>query len=354
MTRVVHQVLSGAGPHDAVTTQARAFRSLFRSWGWDGDIFAGHIDPRIASEVRPLRDLGTPAPDALLLVHYSAYAPRLRRVLELPNRKLLLSHNVTPARWFWDYEPTVAIHCQLGRAQLPEYAARADVVAGVSGYNAAELGSDVVIPILFDPASLGPADGPGPGPGLASSGRAPELLFVGRLAPHKRQDELIRLIALLRRHRLSDARLRLVGEPLNPNYLAALSGLAEQLAPGAVTIESSLSTEELAARYRAASVFVCLSEHEGFCIPLLEAFHLGTPVVARPVGGIPEVVGDAGLLVEDRDLAVVAELVASVVQDAELRSALLQRGAARVAAFDRDHTAAALRAAVDRTAAAAR
>lgn len=350
MTRVVHQVLSGAGPHDAVTTQARVFRSLFRSWGWDGDIFAGHIDPRIASEVRPLRDLGTPAPDALLLVHYSAYAPRLRRVLDLPNRKLLLSHNVTPARWFWDYEPTVAIHCQLGRAQLPEYAARADVVAGVSTYNAAELGSDVVIPILFDPSTLGPA-----GPGGAGAGAsAPELLFVGRLAPHKRQDELIRLIALLRRHRLPDARLRLVGEPLNPNYLAALTELGEQLAPGAVTIESSLSTQELAARYRSAAAFVCLSEHEGFCIPLLEAFHLGAPVVARPVGGIPEVVGDAGLLVEDRDLAVVAELVASVVEDAELREALRAQGAARVAAFDRDHTAAALRAAVERTAAAPR
>jgi len=343
---IVHQVLSGAGPHDAVTTQARAFRSLFAEWGWGGDVFAGHIDPRIASEVRPLRAL-QPEPDALLLVHYSAYAPRLRRVLDLPNRTMLLSHNVTPARWFWDYEPTVAIHCQLGRAQLPEYAARADVVAGVSSYNAAELGSDVVIPILFDPAGLGPA-GSARAPSVA-----PELLFVGRLAPHKRQDELIRLVALLRRHRLPGATLRLVGEPLNPNYRAALEGLAEQVAPGAVTIESSLSTAELADRYRRADVFVCLSEHEGFCIPLLEAFHLGAPVVARPVGGIPEVAGDAALLVEDRDLAVVAELVALACEDVELRASLVERGRARVTAFDREHTALALRAAVERTAQAA-
>ncbi len=322
------------------------FRDLFRSWGWGGDIFAGHIDPRIASEVRPLRALsgGELADDPILLVHYSAYAPRLRRVLDLPHRTMLLSHNVTPARWFWDYEPTVAIHCQLGRAQLPEYAARADVVAGVSRYNANELGSDVVIPILFDPSTLGAAGDD------AGSSVSPELLFVGRLAPHKRQDELIRLVALLRGNRLPGATLRLVGEPLNPNYRAALVGLADAVAPGAVTIESSLSTEDLADRYRRADVFVCLSEHEGFCIPLLEAFHLGAPVVTRPVGGIPEVVGDAGLLVEDRDLAVVAELVALVVEDAELRSELRARGHARVEAFDRDHTAAALRAAVERTA----
>jgi glycosyltransferase involved in cell wall biosynthesis len=344
---IVQQFLSGAGPHDAVTTQARLFRDLFRSWGWGGDIYAGHIDPRIASEVRPLREFagGPDHIDDVLLVHYSAYAPRLRRVLSMPQRTLLLSHNVTPARWFWDYEPTIAIHCQLGRTQLPEYAARADVVAGVSAYNAAELGSDVVIPILFDPASLGPA-----GPSEAApAGDAPELLFVGRLAPHKRQDELIRLVALLRRNRLPGATLRLVGEPLNAHYRAALEGLGEELAPGAVTIESSLTVAELADRYRRADVFVCLSEHEGFCIPLLEAFHLATPVVTRPVGGIPEVAGDAALLVEDRDLAVVAELVALACEDAELRGALRTRGHARVTAFDRDTTAAALRAAIEQT-----
>lgn len=346
---IVHQVLSGAGPHDAVTTQARVFRDLFSSWGWSGDIYAGHIDPRIASEVSQLRDLD-PGPDDLLLVHYSAYAPRLRRVLQLPQRTLLLSHNVTPARWFWDYEPTIAIHCQLGRAQLPEYAERADVAAGVSSYNAAELGSDVVIPILFDPTSLGPA---GTAEAVAA-GPEPELLFVGRLAPHKRQDELIRLVALLRSNRLPGARLRLVGEQLNAHYREALEQLAEDLAPGAVTIESSLTTDELADRYRRADVFVCLSEHEGFCIPLLEAFHLALPVIARPVGGIPEVVGDAALLVEDRDLAVVAELVALACEDAELRGELRRRGLQRVIAFDREATAAALRAAIERTVAARR
>ncbi|WP_205696641.1 glycosyltransferase [Conexibacter sp. SYSU D00693] len=338
---IVHQVLSGAGPVDAVTVQALRIQSLMARWGWKGEVWAGHIDPRIAKRVRSLRDLA-PEPDATLLIHYSAYAPRLRRVLDLPQRKVLLSHNVTPARWFWDYEPTIAIHCALGRRQLPEYAAACEVVAGVSHYNAAELGSDVVIPILFDPAHLGAA-----GDAAVSRPAGNELLFVGRLAPHKRQDELIRLVALLRRHRVPDATLRLVGEPLNPKYLQALRGLAEELAPGAVTFESSLSDAELADRYRRAAAFVCLSEHEGFCIPVLEAMHLGAPVVTRPVGGIPEVAGDAALLVEDRDLAVVAEAVALVLEDASLRSTLVARGLQRPAAFSPDATAAKLRAALE-------
>lgn len=341
----VHQVLSGAGPHDAVTNQARAFRRLFTEWGWGGADHAVHIDPRV-KDVRPLRELAAD-PDDVLFVHFSAYAPKLRSVLELPHRKILLSHNVTPARWFWDYEPTVALHCALGREQLPDYARHADVVAGVSHYNAQELGSDLVVPILFDPAPFGPArsdDPPGP----------PELLFVGRLAPHKRQDELIRLVAMLRRHRLPDVTLRLVGEPLNPNYREALVELAEQHAPGAVTIESGVSMEGLRERYHRASVFVCLSEHEGFCIPLLEAFAAGLPVVTRPVGGIPEVAGDAALLVEDRDLAVVAELAALAIEDAELRGELRRRGVARLEHFAHDEVARQLRELVETVVAAPR
>lgn len=337
---VVHQVLSGAGPVDAVTTQARRWRERFTAWGWGGRDVAVHIDPRVHGAVKPLKELRA-APGDVLLVHYSAYAPKLRSLLELPNPTLLLSHNVTPAQWFWDFEPVVAIHCALGRRQLPEFAARADVVAGVSAYNARELGSDTVIPILFDPGAIGaPADAAPDGP--------PTLLFVGRLAPHKRQDELIRVLALLRRHRLPDARLVLVGEPLNPPYLSRLRDLAEQLAPGAVTFEQGLATDELAERFRRAHAFVSLSEHEGFCIPLLEAFHMGVPVVARPAGGVPEVAGDAALLTDDRDPAVLAELVALAVEDEPLRAELIGRGRARLPQFAAGETERRMRGALER------
>ena len=149
----VWQVLSGAGPVDAVSRQAVAFRERFSAWGWGGRDVAAFIDPR-AKGFEPLRALRPAAAD-VLLIHYSAYAPRLRTVLDLPHRKLLLSHNVTPARWLWDHDPPIALQCELGRRQLPEYAARCDLVAGVSAYNAAELGSDVVIPPLLDLAWLG-------------------------------------------------------------------------------------------------------------------------------------------------------------------------------------------------------
>jgi glycosyltransferase involved in cell wall biosynthesis len=345
---IVHQILSGAGPVDAVTGQARGFRELFERWGWGGHDFAEHIDPRMDGAIKALRALD-PDPQDILLVHYSAYASRLRRVLSLPNRKLLLSHNVTPARWFWDYDPQIAIRCALGRRHLGAFVKNADLVAAVSRFNAEELGAagaeeTTVIPLLFDTASWGP---PPAGPPAG----APTVLFVGRLTPHKRQDEVIRAFELYRHHRAPDARLVLVGEPLNRAYRTALAELAHQVSPGAVTIESGLPAAALADRYRQAHAFLCLSEHEGFCLPLLEAFHFGVPVIARPVGGIPEVVGDGALLVEDGDLAVVSELLHLAVGDAELRAELRERGRARLAQFTPEHTATQLREALETVAA---
>ena len=339
----VHQVLSGAGPYDAVTTQAFAFRALFGSWGWGGRDVAAEIDPRVGNRIAPLRALDA-KPGDILLIHYSAYAPKLRAVLELPNRKLLLSHNITPARWFWDHDPQAAVVCALGRKQLPEFAAVADVVAGVSLYNAREMGSETVIPILFDPSELGAprsaANGPPPGP--------PTILFVGRLAPHKRQDAIMRAFELYRRRHAPGARLVLVGAPVNWAYDAAMRELAEDLSPGAITIESGLTPEQLADRWRSAHAFLCLSEHEGFCIPLLEAFAFGVPVIARPVGGVPEVAGDAALLLGDEDgESVVAELLALATTDGELRATLRERAVQRVAAYAPEPTARKLRAAVE-------
>jgi glycosyltransferase involved in cell wall biosynthesis len=346
----VHQVLSGAGPYDAVTTQALAFRDLFKGWGWGGRDVAAEIDPRIGDRIAPLRSLNARDGD-VLLVHYSAYAPKLRAVLDMPQRKLLISHNITPARWFWDHDPQAAVVCALGRKQLPQFAAAADVAAGVSLYNAREFGSDTVIPILFDPGSLGPPR-PAHAPAASEPPGPPTILFVGRLAPHKRQDAVIRAFELYRRRHAPDARLVLVGAPINWAYDGAMRELADELSPGHVTIESGLTREQLAARWRAADAFLCLSEHEGFCIPLLEAFHFGVPVIARAIGGVPEVAGDAALLLDAQDdESVAAELLALVVADGELRAALRERGAARVAAYAPEQTAPTLRAALQSLAA---
>jgi glycosyltransferase involved in cell wall biosynthesis len=342
----IHQILSGAGPHDAITNEAIEFRVRFREWGWDGGDYADRIAPGVNGALAPLSAF-EPTADDLLLLHHSARTPRLAELLALPNRKLLLYHNVTPAEWLWDHAPIVAAHCHVGRDQLHVLVRGVEVAAADSSFNAEELrvlGAErtEVIPLLIDLAPLGPPAGPPPaGP--------PMILFVGRLTPNKRQDEVIRAFALYRRHRAPDARLVLIGEPITAGYADHIRALADELAPGAVAIKRGLTPVELGDRYRSAHAFLCLSEHEGFCIPLLEAFHFGVPVIARPEGAIPETVGDGALLVGDGDLAVVAELLHLAVTDQALRAELKRRGEARVKAYSPDLVAKKLRAAVQAT-----
>jgi glycosyltransferase involved in cell wall biosynthesis len=343
LTRI-HQVLSGAGPVDAVTTQAFEYQRLFRDWRVEGDVYAAFADPAIRSRVAPLSRL-RPDPKDLVLFHYSAYAPRLEPLLDLPQRKLLVYHNVTPARYLWRHQPHVAALCALGRDHLPRWAAAVDVAAAVSEYNALELreaGADDVriVPILLDPERLRSGiddDGGGRGAGH------PVVLSVGRVAPHKRPELVLQAFELYRSSFAAEARLHMVGEPLSPAYAASVRELA---GPG-VELTGRLPQPRLNELWQRADVMVSLSDHEGFCVPLLEAFHAGVPVIARPAGGMPEVGGDAVLWVDDGDPAVVAELIDLAVRDDELRAELVARGRARAAEYSPERAAGRLREAVD-------
>ena len=343
----VHQVLSGAGVFDAITREALDFRACFTRWNWGGGDFAARIDDDFVGAIDPLEAL-RPERDDVVLIHYSAFAPGVERVLHLPGRTLLLFHNVTPSSFLWEHDRSAAMQCALGREQLPRFVAACDHFAADSAFNAAELeeaGAPAVdvLPVLADPGRLGSAGDEPDGP--------PSLLFVGRLMPHKRQDELIRLLALYRAEHAPDATLTLVGSPLSDGYGETLRALAERLVPGAVRFERGLSPAALADRYRAAHAFVSRSEHEGFCIPVLEALHFGVPVVARPAGGIADVAAEAALLDDSADLAVATELVHLAVTDAGLRSELRRRGFARAETFAPQRTEARLRAVVERAAA---
>jgi glycosyltransferase involved in cell wall biosynthesis len=344
----VHQLLSGAGPHDAITTEARAFRSCFGAWGWGGGDHAFRMAPGLNGSISSSARLQA-APGDVLLLHHSAGWPRLHELMALPNPKLLLYHNITPASWLWEHAPILATQCAAGREQLPELVRSVEIAAADSAFNAAELASvgassAEVIPLLIDPDRLGSPAGDPADP--------PTVLFVGRLSPHKRQDEAIRVFALYRRHRAPDAKLVLVGDPVTDAYAEQLRELGNALAPGAVRVESGLSAQTLGERYRAAHAFLCMSAHEGFCVPLLEAFHFGVPVVARPAGAVPEVAGNAALLVDDADPAVVAELLHLAITDRELRADLRCRGRERLAAYAPEVVASRLRHAVEATSAA--
>lgn len=332
----VHQILSSAGPYDAVSVQATLWRELLRERGFGGTDHAAAIDPRVRGAFAPLQRL-RPARGDLLVIRYSAYSPRLLPLLQRPERKLLVYHNVTPPGYFWNHHPGIAVACAVGRAQLPVFAAAADLCVADSEFNAADLreaGADdaQVVPILFQPERLAER-------GRAPEGDGPLVLVVSRLAPNKRHDLAIAAFGAWLSEHGGPGRLLCIGEAVAPGYGELVARMASGLPPGSVVFTGGLAQPDLNSAYAAADLMLSMSEHEGFSVPLLEAFQSGVPVVARPAGAMPEVGGNAVLWDRGADLAETAELMAMALTDVGLREELTARGHRQLEGFGYARTA---------------
>ena len=253
-------------------------------------------------------------------------------------------HNITPASYVQPWEPDAAYGCAWGRNQLRDLAVRADLGVGHSRYSEGELRAEgfvetAVAPLLLDLTAF---DGDVDEEALArlrEGKRGTDWLFVGRLAANKCQHDLVKALAVYRRLYDPEARLHLVGGWSSDAYRDAVEGFAAELGLGdAVHLTGAVSAGVLAAHYRAADVFVSVSEHEGFCVPLVEAMHHGVPVIAYASSAVPETLGDGGVLLPAKDPATVAAAVDRVMAE---RDAVAAAGAARLADFSLARTRAA-------------
>ena len=336
----VHQFHPTLAPGDAMSDHVLALRARFQQWGYESEAYAVEVKPGLAVEGRSYRELFRKVqPDDTLILHYSMGHEVFDELVKLPVRRVLIYHNVTPAEFFVGINPHAAAHARLGARQLARLAPSIDLAVGVSEFNRRELDAagyekTASVPILIDWSRLDVT--PDPEVRALLAGIHTKLLFVGRISPNKRQDELIRMLAYYRRCIDPEALLVLVGSHRDqPQYYARLRALADAIGlGGAVRFTGPVSLPQLVGYYRAASCFISLSEHEGFGVPLLEAMHLGAPVVALDAAAVGETVGGAGVLLPQKDLAQAAEAAALVSEDLGWRAALIDAGHARVKAFD--------------------
>jgi glycosyltransferase involved in cell wall biosynthesis len=330
----VHQLLPVFSYGDAIGGAVLQMRGMLRRLGFRSSIYADLIDRRLGREACPATDLaGRMTRDDVLVYHLSIGSPLARLVEATPARRVIVYHNLTPPEFYRGTSPRVVYWLERGERELRRLAPLADLVVGDSTYNleaplAAGARRHTVIPPPVDLSRLAPRP---------SSPRCPPVvLFVGRIAPNKRQEELIRVIAATRATTLPEARLVLAGSADDTGgYLAGLRSLAGRMGVAeAVEIPGRRLTDaELGAHYAAATVFACASDHEGFCIPLLEAMAFSVPVIARAAGAVPETLGGAGVLVESGDPLVWAELLARMAEDRRLRAELAAAGLRRLADF---------------------
>ena len=341
MTRTLHQFVPFLNV-GAVATHILEIQRALHERGWRSEVFAGEVKPPYVGRARPFEEYDAlAAPGDLLLYHLAHGSPMARWLLGRPERLLVDYHNMTPLEFFEGWDGDLVADAAHGRVQLRALAPRTAFALADSAFNEQELREatfrrTAVVPILLDLDRLeSEVDEAALARLLAAKeagGR--DWLFVGRVAPNKAQHDVVKAFAAYRRAYDPQARLHLVGGPSPASYFDAVAGLATSLGLGdAVRLTGPVRAGEIAAHYRAADVFVCLSEHEGFCVPLLEAWHHRVPVVALAAAAVPETLGDGGLLLREKPPTLVATAVHRVLADAALRAALVQAGTARLATF---------------------
>ncbi len=339
----VHQFLPSFAAGDAIGHHVRRFQRVLREAGYDSEIYADETQPAVRSLARHYREF-TPSANGRptwLLYHLSTGSPMAGFLAATGQPLAVYYHNITPARFFERWEPDATHGSRTARGQLRQLASPTRFAMANSAFSAEELteagyANVSVVPVLVDFAEYDAPPDPGTLDRLrsAAAGGGATWLFVGRLAPHKCQHDVIAAFALYRELFDPAARLVLVGGRTSMLYWEALGLLAEELGcAGAVEITDVLTFPQVLAHFRSASVFVSLSEHEGFCVPLLEAMHFDVPVVALASAAVAETVGDAAVLLPAKDPVEVACAVHRVVSDAGLRAELVAAGRRRVEHF---------------------
>jgi L-malate glycosyltransferase len=339
----VDQVIPSLASRDAIGVHTMNLRDGLRRVGIDSDIFYGSVTPDVAHEGRPVTELGRSGRDRWLLYQSSIGSPVYDLLAARPEPKLVNYHNITPANLLRDWEPNVAYEVALGRTQLARLAPQSRLAVADSAFNESELHAlgyedTAVVPLLIDMHRKSEEADPALAARLKedkTAGGGADLIFVGKVSPHKAPHDLVKMLAVLRRLYDPAARLHLVGSPLGETYEPALRAYVTELGlDEAVNFAGSVSEAELEAYLQAADVFVCASDHEGFCVPLTEAMGHGIPIVAYGVTAVPETVGDAGLLLSDKSPLHFAAAVGRVLSDDTLRRRLTAAGLARAAGFN--------------------
>jgi len=343
----VHQLVPSMVANDATANHTLEVQRALRHAGFDSEIYALAVHPALERRVRLVHELPRSSAAAYLLYQFSSVSPLADLLLSRREQLALNFHNVTPPGFFTRWERGIHQALQAARVQLDQLARLQPLGVCDSTVNAEELARHgierrVVAPVLVDLRPFREARGARLAAGSALADSGPRWLFVGTVAPHKAQHELVQALACHRRTYGPGARLVLVGRVISPAYGTALRRYIAALGlTDAVELVGEVDADQLLAQYQTADVFVTMSRHEGFCVPVLEAMASGLPVVARAAGAVGDTVAAGGLVLDGgAGPSAVAAAVERVWRDGRLRAALTAAGQHRAESMALARTAA--------------
>jgi len=339
---IINQWVPAAHRGDAIGDSARRVRDLLRAAGHDSELYALTIDEDLRDDVRPFQDQGA-RQGHITIFHFALPSPMTEAFASLSGIRVLQYHNITPAAFFAPYDAQLFRLAALGRQELTSLAGRVDLALGDSEFNRQELeelgfARTGVMPIAVNMERLTaaprrPALEKILGDGLIN------FLFVGRIVPNKRIEDHIRLAEMYKRYIDSYYRFIFVGRYDGlPRYNAMIRALIVQyrMLPERFIFTGAVPDEDLAAYYRWADAYISLSEHEGFCVPLVEAMATDVPVLAYAAGAVPETLGGAGMLFSPKDFEFAAEMLGTLVYDRPVRDRIVSGQRRRLRDFAPD------------------
>ena len=338
LLQLVHTLNYG----DAISGEAITMKRLAAEAGFDSQILSVHAHDRVMSETTLLRNYRATKNDqpTLMLLHYSIASPLNDLYLDSSSEfRASIYHNLTPERFYLGYNARVVKDLRRASEDLKKVLHGSDVVIADSNYNAQELHrfgatSVSVLPLLIDSAKWGIPANAGIA-GILRGHGGPNFLHVGRTAPNKSVEDIIKAFYFYHHKIDRTAKLWLIGSDIdNEIYSFELRRLiAELQLRDAVNFVGAVADCELRAFYENSTAYLAMSEHEGFCVPLIEAMHFGLPVIAFGSTAVADTVGNGGIILQRKAPAETAELLHLLVTDTALRSSLQERGRARASEF---------------------
>lgn len=335
----IFQLNHGLAYGGAIGTYMILLDEMLKREGYQTEILACSMDKRYpagtARIVSPSADLQTKRgwpefqEDDVVLFHMCHDTPLNQVFSQLSCKKVMIYHNITPPEFLRPFSEKEAARMERAYRDLDRMRPFVDGCLAISDYNARCLTDRGYDPLkiralrgCFAPLDRYKVE---PDKEILEKYRDGyvNLLFVGRVAPNKKFEDIIAQFAYYQKHINPRSRLFLVGNDTYPQYGEALRRYVRYLQVNNVVFPGHTSFEQLVAYYMASDVFVCMSEHEGFCVPLIEAMYFGLPVIAYAATAVPDTMGGAGVLLDSKDPALVAAWIDRLTQDAELRDVVM-------------------------------
>lgn len=338
----IYQMLSSLSYGDAIGNVVLAMKAAILRMGYGTDIYAESIDKRLPEGTGQLLDkYPVFGPEDIVIYHLSNGSRWNRRFGKLNCRKVIYYHNITPPEFFAGYNLNAQLDCHSGLKDVGYLADKVDYCMAVSEFNKRDLiemgfrQKIDVLPILipYEDYLKKPDDKIIK---KFKDGRT-NLLFTGRVSPNKKLEDVIKAFFYYKKYMDTSARLFFVGRHSDMEYYySKLRDYADSMELEDVYFTGHIRFDEILAYYHIADAFVCMSEHEGFCVPLVEAMYFGIPIVAYGSTAIPDTLGGGGLLTDDKDPKLVAEMIYRVLNDDTLKNEIVEKQKEQLVRFEYD------------------